>query len=141
LSDWAWNAEKLSLWRSRQTIVAAGFVVFAIVYGVFAGTRSKPLVWSTMAFYGLYYALTNPVLRALVADTAPPRRRGRAFGIYYFVTSIAALAASILTGQLWKYYGPQVPFFISSLLALLAALLLMVAAHGRRDWTLPERSA
>jgi MFS family permease len=141
LSDWALNAEKPSPWRSRQTIVATGFVVFAIVYGVFAGTRSKPLVWSAMAFYGLYYALTNPVLRALVADTAPPRGRGRAFGIYYFATSIAALAASILTGQLWKYYGPQVPFFISSLLALLAALLLMVAAHGRRDSTLPERSA
>ena len=73
---------------------------------------------------GLYYALTNPVLRAMVADTAPAEVRGRAFGIFYFVTSVAALLSSVATGELWKHFGAAMPLGISAGLATLAALLL-----------------
>lgn len=115
--------------RARHLIVAVGFLVFAIVYAIFSGSPSAILVWGMMALYGVYYALTNPVLRAMVADSAPPESRGRAFGIYYFVTSIATLAASILTGELWKHFGPAVPFRLSAILALSAALLLVFTAQ------------
>ncbi|MFB3916678.1 MAG: MFS transporter [Terriglobales bacterium] len=135
----SWPAGKLSDWvghgfegyrrRPRHVIVAVGFAVFAVVYAVFAGTPSQGLVWGMMALYGVYYALTNPVLRAIVADSTPAESRGRAFGVYYFVTSIATLAASILAGQLWKHFGPQVPFYLSSILALVAALLLVATAQ------------
>ena len=35
-----------------------------------------------MAFYGLFYALTNPVLKALVVESVGNDVRGRALGIY-----------------------------------------------------------
>src|SRR5258708_1158397 len=85
-----------------------------------------------MAMYGLYYALTSPVLRALVVETAPPESRGRAFGLFYFSSSIATLLSSVLTGVLWKMFGPALPFYLSSTLAVIGALMLLGAGNGTR---------
>ena len=76
----SWPAGKLSDRMSKKGLVAAGYIVFAIVYFVFAKAPSKPAVWAAFAFYGLYYALTQPVLKAMVSQAAPPESRGRAFG-------------------------------------------------------------
>lgn len=121
----SWPAGKLSDHMSRKGLVAAGFGVFAIVYLVFAVAPSRTAIWLAFAFYGLYYALTNPVLRAMVSHAAPAESRGRAFGIFYFVTSVAALLSSIATGELWKHLGPALPFYISAALAAVAALMLL----------------
>jgi MFS family permease len=80
-----------------------------------------------MASYGLFYALTNPVLKALVVESVSPDIRGRALGAYAFVTSVAMLLASLLTGQLWKHFGPRVPFYLSAGIAAAAALMLMAS--------------
>jgi len=128
----SWPAGRLSDRVSRQSIAAGGYLVFAIVYAVFAAAPSAAALWVMMAFYGLYYALTSPVLRALVADQVPPEARGRAFGVFYFVTSIAALLSSILTGELWKHYGAWLPFIISAGLALVAAAMLLVGSRRTR---------
>ena len=56
--------------------------------------------------------------------------RGRAFGIFFFVTSVAVLLSSIVTGELWKYYGPRLPFYVSAGLAVIAAAMLL-AGPGR----------
>jgi MFS family permease len=125
----SWPAGKLSDRVPRHILVAVGYAVFALVYVVFAAAPSKLAIWGAFAFYGLYYATTSPVLRALVANAAPAEARGRAFGIFYFVTSLAALLASVLTGLLWKRFGPAVPFYLSAGLA--AAAAVMVLAKGR----------
>jgi MFS family permease len=78
-----------------------------------------------MAVYGIYYALTQPVLKALVVDTVSPDTRGRALGIYFFATSVATLAASLITGELWKRYGAPVPFYLSAGLAVVSGVLLL----------------
>ena len=52
--------------------------------------------------------------------------RGRAFGLFYFVTSIAALLASVITGALWKEFGAALPLHLSAVLAAIAAVLLIV---------------
>ena len=79
-----------------------------------------------MAVYGLYYALTQPVLKALVVDAVAEDVRGRALGIYFFLTSVATLAASLITGELWKHYGARLPFYVSAALACISALLLLL---------------
>ncbi|MFB3814901.1 MAG: MFS transporter [Terriglobales bacterium] len=123
----SWPAGKLSDRMKRQHIAATGYVVFAVVYAVFAGAPSHAAIWAMMALYGAYYALTQPVLRALVVDTAPREARGRAFGVFYFATSLATLAASLVAGQLWKHFGPQITFGLSAALALVAAGMLLLA--------------
>jgi MFS family permease len=127
----SWPAGKLSDRVPRQFVAAAGYLVFAIVYAVFAAEPSQLAIWAAMAFYGLFYALTAPVLRALVVDHAPPEKRGRALGLFYFVTSVTMLLASLITGELWDQFGARVPFYTSAALATLAALLLLFASAPR----------
>ncbi len=121
----SWPAGKFSDRFSRSAIAAAGYFVFAIVYFVFALAPSQLAIWLTMAFYGLFYALTNPVLKALVAESVTADVRGRALGIYFFLTSVTTLLSSVITGALWKIYGPAVPFYLSAGIATVAAFALL----------------
>jgi MFS family permease len=127
----SWPAGHLSDRFSRRAMAAAGYLVFAAVYLIFAVAPSTLAIWLTMASYGLFYALTNPVLKALVVETVAPEIRGRALGMYFFVTSVAALLASVITGELWKQYGPRVPFFLSAGIAAASAVLLLASRRAQ----------
>lgn len=124
----SWPGGRFSDRVSRRFVAAAGYVIFAAVYFVFGRAPSTLSIWIAMAFYGCYYALTEPVLKALVVEEVDKEIRGRALGVYFFVTSIATLAASLITGELWKHYGAAIPFYLSASLALLSAGLLFVSA-------------
>ncbi len=131
----SWPAGWFSDHVSRRLIASVGYVIFAAVYFVFGRAPSTLAIWGAMAVYGFYYALTQPVLKALVVETVGEQVRGRALGIYFFVTSVAALAASLITGELWKYYGAAIPFYVSAATALVAAGLLQGARGGRESLT------
>lgn len=120
----SWPAGWFSDHVSRRLVGSVGYLIFAAVYFVFGRAPSALSIWIAMAVYGFYYALTQPVLKALVVDSVGESVRGRALGIYFFVTSLATLAASLITGELWKLYGAGVPFYFSAGLALVAAVLL-----------------
>jgi MFS family permease len=122
----SWPAGWFSDRFSRRWIAAAGYLIFAGVYFVFGRAPSTLAIWITMAVYGLYYALTQPVLKALVVESVSSEVRGRALGVYFFVTSVATLAASLITGELWKHYGAGVPFYFSAGLAMISAALLVI---------------
>lgn len=129
----SWPAGWLSDRLSRRWIAAAGYLIFAGVYFVFGRAPSTMAIWISMAIYGVYYALTQPVLKALIVDTVQPEIRGRALGIYFFLTSVATLAASLVTGALWKNYGPAIAFYLSAATAALAAVLLVVSKLMKPD--------
>jgi MFS family permease len=121
----SWPAGKFSDRFSRSAIAAAGYFVFAIVYFVFALAPSRLAIWLSMAFYGLFYALTNAVLKALIVESVESAVRGRALGIYSFFTSVTTLLSSVITGALWKIYGPAVPFYFSAGIAAFSAVALL----------------
>jgi MFS family permease len=129
LGSWpaGWFSDRFSRrGLSRKWIAAAGYIIFAGVYFVFGRAPSTLAIWITMAVYGLYYALTQPVLKTMVVETVGADVRGRALGIYFFTTSVATLAASLITGELWKLYGAAIPFYCSAALAAIAAILLVI---------------
>jgi len=136
LGSWpaGWLSDRVSRQGfSRRWIAAAGYLIFAAVYFVFGRAPSPLAIWITMAVYGVYYALTQPVLKALVVETVAQEIRGRALGVYFFVTSVVTLAASLITGGLWRLYGASVPFYFSAALAAAAAGFLMLPrSHSAR---------
>ncbi len=131
----SWPAGRLSDRFSRRVMAAAGYLVFAAVYLVFGMATSALAIWLAMASYGLFYALTNPVLKALVVEVVAPELRGRALGLYFFVSSVAILLASLLTGELWKHYGPRVPFCLSAGIAFASATLLLISRTAQATET------
>ncbi len=136
----SWPAGRLSDRFPRHAIAALGYIVYAMVYATFAFAPlrlsprdAKLAIWLAMAFYGLFYALTEPVLKALVVSSVPKPVRGRAVGIYSFAVSICILVSSAATGFLWKRYGGQVPLGASAALAFVAAILLWLAGNAAHE--------
>jgi MFS family permease len=129
----SWPAGKFSDRFSRSAIAAAGYFVFAIVYFVFALAPSQLAIWLSMAFYGLFYALTNAVLKALIVESVDTGVRGRALGIFSFCISVTTLLSSVITGALWKVYGPAVPFYFSAGIATVSALALLAHRSPKHD--------
>ena len=129
----SWPAGRFSDRFSRSTIAAAGYFVFAIVYFVFALAPSQLAIWLAMAFYGLFYALTNAVLKALIVESVDGDVRGRALGIYSFFTSVTTLLSSVITGALWKVYGATVPFYVSAGIAGVSACALLAHRSPARN--------
>ena len=116
----------------RRRVLVAGLLVYAAAYAGFAAAGA---VWHALAafgLYGVYYGLTEGVLRAAVSDVVPAERRGTAYGVYYAVVGLLTLAASVGAGAVWDAFGPAVPFGVGAGLALGAALLATRWVPGPR---------
>ena len=72
----SWPAGKLSDRLPRRWLIVAGYTIYAAVYAGFAWLRAPELVWFLFAIYGTYYALTEGVMKAWIADLAPSRFPG-----------------------------------------------------------------
>jgi MFS family permease len=125
----SWPAGKLADRIPRRWLVVLGYGVYAGVYGGFAWLRQPAgwWVWALFATYGIYYALTEGVLKAWIADFVPSAARGSVYGLLNWIVGVTAFPASLLAGWLWQHYSPATPFAASSILALSAALLLLFA--------------
>jgi MFS family permease len=75
--------------------------------------------------WGLQMAVTQGLLSASVADSAPEELRGTAFGIYDLSVGLATFVASAAAGALWMIGGPALAFGCSGLIAAVAILLLL----------------
>jgi len=78
------------------------------------------------ALWGLHMALTQGLLAALVAATAPSDLRGTAFGVFNLASGIALLVASALAGYLWQAVGPPSTFFAGAAITAVAFCALML---------------
>ncbi|WP_298432688.1 MFS transporter [Geobacter sp.] len=117
----------------RRWVIVAGWGVYALSYAGFALATSEAACWLLFAVYGLFYAMTEGVEKALLADLVTPQERGGAFGWYNFAVGVGALPASLLFGFLWEKVGRGAAFGCGALLAAVAALLLLtVVGEARR---------
>jgi MFS family permease len=113
----------------RRAVIAIGWLIYAVVYAGFAVSQTLSALLAWFLVYGFYYGFAEGTERALVADLAPPSRRGTAFGIYNAVAGIGALTASIVFGVIWKAFGAALAFGVGAVLALVAAMLLFAVVR------------
>lgn len=113
----------------RKTVVAAGWLIYAIVYIGFGATSSPAAPWLLMCMYGLYYALTEGVTKAFVADVVPARQRAGAIGLFYTVSGLCQFLASVLAGTLWgqRWFGGALlaPFALGAICAVVAVPMIL----------------
>lgn len=110
----------------RRPVLISGFFIFAIIYLGFGIASSVTWIWVLFILYGLYYAFTDGIQKAYIADIVPEGQRGTAMGTFNALTGMAALPASIIAGYLWQSFGPEVAFGVSSGIAILAAVLMLI---------------
>ena len=113
----------------RRRLIIGGWIAYGLVYLGLALSNAGWHVWVLYALYGIYYAATDGVGRALVADFVPVERRGAAYGLYNAAIGITVLPASVIAGVLWQGigswtgFGASAPFYFGAVLALLAGVL------------------
>lgn len=108
----------------REKVLIMGWLAYALAYLGFARAHASYQVWLLFAFYGIYYATTEGVAKALVADMVADSHRGRAYGIYNMSVGLITLPASLIAGLLWDRVNPAAPFYFGAALSLMATLLL-----------------
>jgi MFS family permease len=123
----AWPAGALSDSIGRYGVLTVGFALLVLADLVLALGNSVTTVMIGVALWGLHMGLTQGLLAALVADTAPPELRGTAFGVFYLVSGVALLIASIVAGALWDMIGPSGTFFAGAVITAIALAALPLA--------------
>jgi MFS family permease len=118
---------------SARTLLVLGLGVLVIADVVLALAASPWVAFLGAAFWGLHMALTQGLLSKLVADTAPARLRGSAFGIFNLVSGVALLLASIIAGSLWSVFGAAATFIAGGSFAVLAAMGLLLYRPNTRS--------
>ena len=108
----------------RRALIAAGWLVYAIVYAAFGYFDSVGAVVAIFLMYGTYFGLTEGVEKAWVADLAPSRARGTAFGVYNAALGVGGLLSSVMFGVIWTRVSPTAAFFTGAAVALCAIGLL-----------------
>jgi MFS family permease len=119
----------------RRRVIAAGWLVYGLVYLGFALASQIWQAWVLFAIYGIYYGMVEGVGKAFVADLVSPEKRGTAYGLYNGVLSFALLPASVIAGALWSI-SPSATFYFGGALALLAMLgIVLLVREPRRTLT------
>jgi MFS family permease len=89
-------AGRLSDHVDRRLVLGGGLVALVAADVVLAITETITGVFIGVALWGLHMGLSQGLLSALVADTAPTTLRGTAFGLFNLASGVAMLAASAL---------------------------------------------
>jgi MFS family permease len=125
----AWPAGALSDRVGRRGLVALAWIIYAACYAGFALATSATWVAPLWIAYGTYYALSEGVGKALVADLAPAELRATAFGILNAVQGTMILPASVIAGVLWSAVAPPAPFWFGAACAAAATALLLATVR------------
>lgn len=110
----------------RQKVIILGWLAYAIAYLGFGLANSTLAIWLLFAFYGIYYATTEGVAKAYIADVTVPEHRGKAYGIYNSLIGLVTLPASIIAGFMWDKINPSAPFLFGAAIAMISVVLLLI---------------
>ncbi|AKV05032.1 MFS transporter [Pseudomonas fluorescens NCIMB 11764] len=117
-----WLSDRIS--RTKLLVVGMGLLILADL--VLAQSSSAITMMLGVALWGLHMGFSQGILASLVADKAPGKLKGTAFGIFNLVSGACMLIASVLAGWLWQSIGSDSTFVVGALIASTALLLLLL---------------
>ena len=116
---------KLSDRVSHRRLLLAGLAVLVLADVVLAASTHWTGLMLGVALWGVHMGMTQGLLAAMVADTAPADLRGTAYGFFNLMSGLAMLAASVVAGLLWQYWGPAWTFGAGAVFSAVAMAALL----------------
>ena len=116
---------KLSDRVSHRRLLLAGLAVLVLADVVLAASTHWVGLLLGVALWGVHMGMTQGLLAAMVADTAPADLRGTAYGFFNLMSGLAMLAASVVAGLLWQYWGPAWTFGAGAMFSAVAMAALL----------------
>lgn len=102
---------QLSDRMSHKQLLIWGLLVLIIADLLLALADDWVGLMAGVLLWGLHMAMTQGLLAAMVAKTAPERLRGTAYGFFNLACGLAMFAASAIAGLLWTVSGAAVTFY------------------------------
>ena len=127
----AYPCGKLADRIDRRWLLAAGMLALVAADIVLAAAAAASLVIVGVLLWGVHLGMTQGLLSAMVADSAPESLRGTAFGFFNLSCGLATLAASAIAGLLWQVWGAAATFASGAAFALLTLLGLALIGSGK----------
>jgi len=120
---------------NRTYLLALGLAVLVASDLVLAASAHWSSILLGVALWGVHMGITQGLLAALVAHTAPADLRGTAYGFFNLVSGVAMLCASVVAGWLWETHGASTTFYAGAIFSVVALLAMWPMARR------PGRSA
>jgi MFS family permease len=117
----------------RRPLLLAGYLVYALTYGLLALWATRAGVVAAFMLLALHTALLDGQAKSMIADLVPKDLRATAYGAHATVVGLSLLPASIAAGALWQHVDHAAPFWLGGALALAAAALLALLLPSRRE--------
>ena len=130
-SLFSFPAGRLSDKIGRRSLLVSGYLFYSLVYFGFAFAGKSSALWLLFGLYGIYYAMTEGVEKALIADLCPSDKKATFMGLHATLVGIGLLPASLLTGWLWTFFGPKAAFITGACFGLAAAVLMGIILGGK----------
>ena len=116
-----------------KTMLVVGLIIFSGVYFFFGFASSFIAFGMLFLFYGIYYASTEGISKALISNMAAKSDTATAIGFYNSFASIFTMLASSLAGLLWYSIGPKAMFMVSGTGVFMVSLYLLLLFNRKQD--------
>lgn len=111
--------------RGRKNMLVAGSLVFLLSTLLYNYTTSVALLLLLRVLHGIGWGAATTATSTLIADIAPPRRRGEAMGIFGMSANVAMAVAPALSILLLNASDFPTLFGVSAAIALVSLLLVL----------------
>lgn len=109
----------------RKNILAAGLLVFLFSMLLYNYTTSVVSLLMLRVLHGIGWGAATTAATTLIADIAPPRRRGEAMGIFGMAANVAMAIGPMLSFALLYASSFSTLFAVSAAIALISLLLVL----------------
>jgi MFS family permease len=124
---------KLSDRVSHKLLLSLGLLVLFAADLVLAIFEHWSGVLVGVALWGVHMGMTQGLLAAMVAHTAPANLRGTAFGFFNLVSGLAMLIASVIAGVLWDQLGAEFTFYAGAGFCAVTLFVILARKNGLQD--------
>lgn len=125
----------------RKKMLYSGLVLFLISSILYLFSSSILLLFAFRFIHGVAFGLANTAINTTIMDSLPPARRGEGTG-YFSLSGTAATAFGPFLGiWLMNHYSMDIIFIFTSVVAVAALILALLAKVKEADLTKAERQA
>jgi len=111
--------------RGRKIILVSGIVIFLISMLLYDYARNVTSLLLLRVLHGIGWGAATTAATTLIADIAPPKRRGEAMGVFGMASNIAMAIGPALSMILLLKYDFSILFSISAGIAFISLLLVL----------------
>lgn len=123
---------KLADRMSHSKLLGWGLAVLIVSDMLLAVAHNWLALFAGVACWGIHMGMTQGLLAAMVADTAPTDLRGTAYGVFNLASGLAMLVASVIAGWAWDAYGSSMTFYAGGVFATLCLMVMTIHSQVLR---------